>query len=62
MGGPKGGGRQEWEATGQLKREGLSEGVASLCTHSALTTGGSGSGEQPACSGGPGCNGLEKLC
>lgn len=23
---------------------------------------GSGSGEQPACSGGPGCNGFEKLC
>lgn len=34
--------------------------VCALIVHSPL--GGSGSGEQPACSGGPGCNGLEKLC
>lgn len=40
MGGPKGWGKLEWEVTGQLEHVGLSEGVASLCTHNALTTGG----------------------
>lgn len=39
MGGPKGEGGLEWEATGQLEHAGLSEGVASLCIR-ALTAAG----------------------
>lgn len=39
MGGSEGKGRLGWEATRQLELIGLSENVASLCTHDALKTG-----------------------